>query len=89
MGKTLIWVNSATTWEVIHFLSESLILEHYDSPAFVQVGHILKAPVGNEASVRDGVRMVPTEGTGGLYGGSRGLALFALVRVLMQMAASL
>ena len=42
--------------EVIRFLGESLILEHHDSPAFVQVGHILKAPIGNEASVRDGVR---------------------------------
>ena len=42
--------------EIIRFLGKSLILEHHDSSEFVQAGQTLRAPFGNEASVREGVR---------------------------------
>ena len=42
--------------EVILFLGESLILEHHDSNQFVKSGRVLRAPFGNEASVRNGVK---------------------------------
>jgi hypothetical protein len=42
--------------EVVRYLGESLLLEHYSGAETVQSGRVLKTPAGDEETVRDCVR---------------------------------